>query len=133
METPIIAHDYMVVHRKLGGVGHVVVLGSGNVGMAIGVGLRANGCDVTFVAHDSKDTERFAQAKAGPGVRLWHASGWSRCLNSEQLESSFDPMWRSEVAVRDADVILVSTPREQYSGVAKLLASNHKIGAPRRI
>ena len=122
----------MVVHRKLGGVGHVVVLGSCDVGVAIGVGLRANGCDVTFVAHGGADGERFAQATAGPGVRLWHVSGWSRCMHAEQCESSFDSMRRPDAAVKDADVILVSTPREQYSAVAKLLARNHKIGAPSR-
>ena len=106
------------------------MLGSGDIGVAIGVGLRSNGCEVTFVAQDSADTERFTQVVAGPGVRLWHATGWSRCMNAEQCESSFNPMQCPEAAVRDADVILVATPRAQYGSVAKLLASNHKIGAP---
>lgn len=51
-------------------------------------------------------------------------------MNAEQCESSFNPMQCPEAAVRDADVILVATPRAQYGSVAKLLASNHKIGAP---
>ena len=116
----------MVVHRKLGGVGEVVVLGTEDVGTAIGVGLAANGASVTFVALDGTDAKRLAQAMAG--VQLWHSSGWGRYVDSESCEACFDPKRRSETAVRDADVILVSAPREKYAAVGKMIACNHKIG-----
>jgi 2-dehydropantoate 2-reductase len=93
----------------------VVIAGAGSVGCFVGGLLALGGAEVVLLARP-----RIAEEVSAHGLALTSFEGWSETLSPGRLQIETDP----EVALADADLILVTVKSGGTSEMAALIAAH---------